>query len=174
MFIKVEDIGPDGLEVSEDVGPDTVAGWLGDDGMYRPGGPAKVTLYAGRVGQGVLVKGRIDAPIAAECARCLKEIGLSASVPFTVLYTDRSGLGANAAREKLEEGEQYFNGPIIELDDGLRDELVLSLPMVARCSEECKGLCLDCGADLNDGPCGCHKGGSVLGEALRRRMGQGK
>jgi uncharacterized protein len=43
----------------------------------------------------------------------------------------------------------------IKLDDDVRDFALLSIPMKKLCKEDCKGLCVKCGKDLNEGPCGC-------------------
>jgi uncharacterized protein len=45
--------------------------------------------------------------------------------------------------------------PVIDLDDIIRQQLLLALPMKKLCSEQCKGMCLRCGANLNQNACGC-------------------
>jgi uncharacterized protein len=141
--------------------------WLGDGSVYRPASDGRLVLTAERVGPDILVKGTCSAALEAECSGCLKALELGSDVPFTVLFTAR-GSGSQADGEADGGGEEqvFFSGPIIELDEVIRDSLVLSLPMAPRCSEECKGLCPSCGADLNAGDCGCAKGASAPTAAL--------
>jgi uncharacterized protein len=167
MFLKIEDIGPEGLEVVEPVAAGVLASWLGDDDIYQVSGDGTVELRADRVGRDILVKGRITAPLKAECSRCLADIGLGADVAFTVLFSERSAFGPAQEEAEGDGGQQFYSGPVIELDEALRDELVLSLPMVPRCAEDCKGLCPSCGVNLNAGACGCVAVETPVASALR-------
>jgi len=167
MFLKIEDIGPGGLEVREPVAAGVLASWLGEDGIYRVEGDGTVELRADCVGRDILVKGRLAAPLTAECSRCLKEIELYADVAFTVLFAERSAFEPVREETGDDGGQQFFSGPVIELEDTLRDELVLSLPMVPRCSEDCRGLCPLCGVNLNEGACGCAAVETPMAAALR-------
>jgi len=54
-----------------------------------------------------------------------------------------------------DEREPLFVDSIFDLTELLRQSILLALPMRPLCSEECKGLCPHCGANLNEGPCGC-------------------
>lgn len=58
-----------------------------------------------------------------------------------------------------ESGDDYIEAPEyrIELDDIVRDDIVLDLPSKLLCREDCKGLCSVCGKNLNEGACGCSK-----------------
>jgi uncharacterized protein len=48
-----------------------------------------------------------------------------------------------------------FDGERVDLEPLFREELVLAVPYAPLCKEDCKGLCSQCGADLNSGACGC-------------------
>jgi len=55
-----------------------------------------------------------------------------------------------------EEWETYpIHGDHIDLEPMAREAVVLGLPLAPLCRPDCKGLCPSCGADLNQGPCGC-------------------
>ena len=43
----------------------------------------------------------------------------------------------------------------LDLRDALREELLLAVPQFVECRPDCRGLCPECGANLNAGPCGC-------------------
>jgi uncharacterized protein len=49
----------------------------------------------------------------------------------------------------------YFRGEEINLRDGIQEQVVMAFPLRFLCTEACKGLCTQCGADLNQGDCGC-------------------
>ena len=49
----------------------------------------------------------------------------------------------------------YFQGEEINLQDGIQEQIVIAFPIRALCREDCQGLCAACGADLNQGKCGC-------------------
>ena len=167
MFIKIEDIGPEGVVLSEPVPADTIAAWLDTGAIFRPAGDGSARAEVSWAGQNIVVRGTVSATLAADCSLCLKGMTERYEVPFTVLFAERlSGAQAEESREG-EEGEYvFFGGPIIELDDVLRDNLVVNLPMAPRCSEECKGLCPSCGRDLNLGRCACAGVSSPLAAAM--------
>ena len=49
----------------------------------------------------------------------------------------------------------YYQGEGLLLEDALREQVLLALPLKVICREDCKGLCPHCGANLNDGQCSC-------------------
>ena len=66
------------------------------------------------------------------------------------------------AGEEKELGEDdlligFYQGETIDVDDLVREQIELALPMAHLCSEECNGLCPNCGANLNHGECTCEK-----------------
>lgn len=171
MFLKVEDIGLAGLTVEEPVEAALIEEWLGAGSVYSPAGDGKVRLTAELVGQNILVRGNLTAGLETECSGCLKELEVGAEVPFTALFVERNPVVPGGEDESGGTDEEmiFFSGPILELDEVLRDALLLSLPMAPRCSDECRGLCPSCGADLNSGPCGCPGPDNVFGRALRAK-----
>lgn len=84
------------------------------------------------------------------CARCLKEIERSVSLDFekNVAVAGTINDGENDDYLIIEDSE-------LDIAEPLREQLLLEMPYKHLCMEECKGLCSKCGADLNDGPCGC-------------------
>jgi len=100
----------------------------------------------------IFIKGDISVAVESECVRCLDPVHsvLKASLeiqfrplPKTVRYPlDDIGIG-------------YYSEDYIDLSDEFRESLLLELPMVILCSEDCKGLCPHCGQNLNRGKCNC-------------------
>lgn len=97
----------------------------------------------------------LSADYGAECARCLKPLERSFKVDFERTVVSRGEL-ANASED---DGEEY-----VEVVDGKLDiellaveQLMMEFPMREVCSEDCKGLCMKCGKNLNEGDCDCPK-----------------
>ena len=76
--------------------------------------------------------------------------------PFE-LFADRSGAGSRRDETALERDDYmlFHDGRKLDLNEPVREALLLELPMAPHCREDCNGLCPRCGADLNDGPCAC-------------------
>ena len=96
------------------------------------------------VSEGTLVTATVTAPLAGECARCLEEFTSSIQVRLQELYTwddDPDGDDSDGYR---------MHGDLLDLEPALRDALVLELPLSPLCSQDCAGLCVECGARLAD------------------------
>jgi uncharacterized protein len=105
----------------------------------------------------IRVKGQLSTRLETFCARCLEAVKLDVKREFELLYRP---LGADAGREELSvttaEAEiSYYQGEGLLLEDVMREQVLLAVPIKAICREDCKGLCAHCGKNLNQGPCGC-------------------
>lgn len=91
------------------------------------------------------------------CDRCLEPI--STSVTFSIsrlIETDAGNHGGNDEHdEDYEDSLLSVNGGAVEIDSDITEALVLELPMVHLCREDCPGLCPKCGKRLSEGDCGC-------------------
>ena len=123
--------------------------------------PIRTRLRAARIGDIVEVEGGIRTTVRLSCGRCLVEFISPLESTFALTYSrqapaegGRSEPGPHAI-ETAETDLVYFQGDEIDLTDGVQEQVVLSLPLRPLCSEGCKGLCARCGADLNQGACGC-------------------
>ncbi len=113
----------------------------------RAQGPATVNGLLEGVLEGVVVAARVSAEVATQCRRCLRDLAEGVSTDVTELFSDDPDL-AEADVYPISDHE-------IELDKLVRDTVVLALPETPLCRSDCAGLCVRCGTDLNDGPCGC-------------------
>ena len=88
-----------------------------------------------------------------ECARCLAPVDGVFSLDFERTVTTEGTL----TEQQLEESDEYvvLNGSELDVDEPLREELLLGFPMRLLCSEDCLGLCPHCGKPKRDGDCGC-------------------
>lgn len=106
------------------------------------------------VTEGVLVTASVQAPVAAECARCLEPVETSVEVEIQELFSYEQGGG------DAEEDGYSLDGDLLDLEPALRDALVLALPLAPRCQEDCPGLCAECGVRLAGAP--GHRHDSVM------------
>ena len=95
-------------------------------------------------GEGIIVTGRFEAETPVTCARCLTDFTYTIGFKFAEYY-----------KKQPEEGMYAYQDEIIDLIPMLEDNVVVNLPTKLLCYEDCKGLCSQCGADLNQGRCNC-------------------
>lgn len=107
----------------------------------------------------VTVKGEVTAKLQLECDRCLKSVPVPVSRSFEVEYVTPEMYQADPAAELLDEdlALSVFDGEIIDIDELVREQLLLALPAQIICQEECKGLCPECGSDRNETDCQCEE-----------------
>jgi len=120
-------------------------------------GPAEVSGRIDREEAQVKVRGKLAAQVALDCDRCLQPVALPIAVTFDLDYVPASEYAA----EQLEElGSDdlpvaVFDGEAIDVDELVREQVILELPARALCREDCKGLCPVCGIDKNLKDCEC-------------------
>lgn len=115
---------------------------------------------ASRKGNEVRLRGTITASAEVDCDRCLNAVTIPVEAEFDVTYVPVEDYRSNAPAELQEDDLSLavFDGEAIDVDELVREQLLLALPARALCREECKGLCPTCGADRNtDGLCACEQ-----------------
>ncbi|HYJ80714.1 MAG TPA: DUF177 domain-containing protein [Longimicrobiaceae bacterium] len=112
--------------------------------------PLDVDLAARSVGDGVFVRGTLRTTVRLACRRCLSPVERPVDETVDFLYLERV--------EGDLDGEVYVlpeRGDELDLSAAVREHLLLDVPEYGLCSEECRGLCPGCGANLNEGACDC-------------------
>jgi uncharacterized protein len=101
--------------------------------------------------------GRATTTLEVPCSRCAEPFRIPIDVPFDLSYLPQAENQGEGEREVQEEdlSTSYYRGATIDLGGLLREQFYLALPMKPLCSEECKGLCPQCGTNLNRGSCDC-------------------
>jgi DUF177 domain-containing protein len=121
-------------------------------------GPTQVKVRASREGEEVLLRGQIQTAVQFACDRCLTLFRTPITRDFDLLYVSTSKSRNAHEEHELKEDDlslSYYEGHVINLDDLVREQIELTLPMTHICSEACRGLCSQCGANLNEGECAC-------------------
>lgn len=99
----------------------------------------------------IVVTADATATIEMVCESCLERFTGEFSDKYTILYTpEKEALQDDEMVRFLSKGTNH-----IDLTEGLRESILLALPMRFKCSESCKGLCDQCGANLNKETCEC-------------------
>ncbi len=135
----------------------------------------KVSLW----GERVCVEGKLGADLVLTCSRCLKPFTRKIQKGFELEYrpdpvvqTEGEDLGLTYT--DLEIG--FYRDDRLDVRAVISEQIVLEIPMKPVCQKACKGLCDQCGADLNEGPCNCQpRSIDPRLEALlevKRRMGE--
>ena len=101
----------------------------------------------------VRVEGRYTVEMTAKCDRCLGVARASLWMPRSICITGLSLTLRKRKRSSIDEGEAeigFYEGGGMELEDILREQVLLVLPMQRVCSEGCKGICPVCGRNRNE------------------------
>lgn len=121
-----------------------------DDGVntYPVSGLLKTSFDLTKVTkEEVLIKGSASIPLIVPCNRCTKDVLVNVKVDFhRSLYLHS------------EEDDVYLDGAKLDVEAFLIVELIQEFPQKVLCNDECKGLCEQCGVNLNDEDCSCEKG----------------
>lgn len=144
---------------------------IGDDVIgVQEGADVTVRGSFDSIVDGLILTAHIDAPVVAECTRCLKPIERDWGVDVTAFFPygdgeDKRGRGGKHRHDDgheveiiagEEESEDMYplssDGAFADLETLLRDTLVEKLPLQPLCSEDCLGLCPQCGVNLNEHP----------------------
>ncbi|WP_409329745.1 YceD family protein [Trujillonella humicola] len=113
------------------------------------GAPVHLRLRLEAVMEGVLVSGDVEAPLVGQCARCLDDVEDALTLPVQELFAYE---GSTTEATSEEDEVRLVEGERIDLEPMVRDAVVLALPLSPLCTEDCSGLCADCGERLDDLP----------------------
>jgi uncharacterized protein len=106
----------------------------------------------------IRVQGRYSVRMESECDRCLGNAVFPLDDGFDLFYKPMAVI-AHEEEVEIDEGEAqigFYEGGGLELEDILREQVLLALPMQRVCSEECQGICPLCGKNRNEIACDCH------------------
>ena len=112
-------------------------------------------LQLSRHAEDVYVKGNFSASVEVECRCCIEPFvtSISGDIEAQFYSTD---VATSSDPWQMDTGERHYLGDTIDLSEEARHSLILENPNWPLCSETCKGLCPQCGENLNLADCGCH------------------
>ncbi|MEJ2698592.1 MAG: DUF177 domain-containing protein [Desulfuromonadales bacterium] len=160
MLVRVDDIKEDGLVLDFEENP-SVFPILAETDEAKFSAPVRAHLRLIRVDEMVEVEGRVETVVGLACSRCLKEFDRPLEARFALTFV-------RELPESIEEPEEEeveisaeemglipFQGDEIDLLEPIQEQLIMAIPYRPLCDLACKGLCPNCGADLNEAECGC-------------------
>lgn len=163
MQIRVTDLPAEGLQVTDRIDsrqlPDLVALQENTACVFK--GPLTVKLRVSPTAGMFQVEGHIRGTASLTCSRCLALADTPLNATFRLSFTrtipgnDTDDPSETHELQVEELGVVLFEGDTIDFRDVLQEQVILAIPMQPLCRKDCRGLCVRCGANLNDGPCDC-------------------
>ena len=119
--------------------------------------PAAVSGKVRLSGNEVFVKGHVETRAQVECDRCLKPVEIPVNADFELEYITGSEYESGSVVEltEAEMSVSVFDGQAIDVDEIVKEQVLLAVPTRMLCREDCKGICPECGIDRNTGECSC-------------------
>jgi uncharacterized protein len=169
--VPLREISDDPVHRSFTVSPQLVGEWLKGlpmrDALGAPdpdpdagSGRAELDIYA--EGNHVFATGTFKGDLTVACSRCVEPVKLVIDERLMVTFMPKSEMPADDV--EAEEGAEVpaedldlfpYEDDFIDLEPLFREQFVLAVPYAPLCKEDCKGLCPQCGTDLNTGTCTC-------------------
>ena len=125
----------------------------------KPGSPVRMQATLTSMADGVLASGSAQVHIAGECGRCLDESNYEQDIDFSEMFFLPQVAAKLTEDSEAEDADELFtisDEDSVDLEPVLRDALVLKLPFQPLCSDDCPGLCQECGQRLADLPADHH------------------
>ncbi len=150
-----------------------------EESLARLEGPAHAKLKVTVRGDAVRVTGRVQAELRVVCCRCASTFERPLEKAFDLDYAPDPAVkpdGEEVALSYSDLGVGFYHNDELDLRNVVAEQIFLDVPMKPLCREDCHGLCDQCGADLNQGECGCERKSSDPRLAplldLKRRMNE--
>jgi uncharacterized protein len=105
----------------------------------------------------IRVQGRLQVTVGFICDRCAEPFSHQIDEEFDLIYRpDTNEFGGMEIEIKASESNVgFYQGPGLELNEILQEQVLLAVPLQRLCREECKGICPECGQDRNESNCEC-------------------
>ena len=137
--------------------PEAFAAQEADDAEFRVASPVRLAFDIHKDKSTFRLVGSTHTTLELPCSRCLEPMTVPVDAAFDLRYQPHS---ANVGDEEQEIEEDdlttaFYQNDEIDLEQLMREQFYLALPMKPLCSEGCKGLCAMCGTNLTKGSCDC-------------------
>lgn len=134
MLIDISQLKEDGFLLIDHVYDPSALGLENEHVKYKS--PLSFKGRLDKISSEIIIKGSLTCQVELTCARCLKVV----SCGF---------------KESVEQELEYSGQDSIDITNDICEVMILSYPLRSVCSENCKGLCFQCGTNLNEGKCDC-------------------
>lgn len=120
--------------------------------------PCEAIIKVIKKGNDVFLNGMVECNVELQCSRCLNPFRLTIISPLDIVFRPANEIAQEGCyelqRDELDIG--FYRDNIIDIDDIVIEQMALNMPMKPLCDIECKGICPECGADLNKSQCSCN------------------
>jgi uncharacterized protein len=128
------------------------------DADYRVAAPVQLSMDVEKTGSDAYrVTGRATTRLEQVCSRCAEPFEVAFAETFDLRYLPQTAIQAEGEHEIKDADltSAFYTDGMLDVVDLLREQFMLALPMKPLCTETCRGLCPECGANLNRTECGC-------------------
>lgn len=129
-----------------------------EDETAHLAGPITIAGTARRSSEIARLKGNLSGSLEIDCSRCLQPSHFELDTPFEIDFVTLENYGALNHETELNSTDlslSVYDGEQIDLNEVVREQILLNLPMQGLCKEDCAGLCEKCSANKNNNPCHC-------------------
>jgi uncharacterized protein len=123
--------------------------------------PVEFDMEVSPLKKGCLIEGSFGYEAVLPCARCMEPVVISGKTTFAVELKPITSLNIPDDETEIELGETdevFIDGEVFDTSELVKEQMYLLLPERVLCEDECKGLCPNCGANLNETKCKCPEG----------------
>lgn len=160
MHIEADKIDLKGLVLDDKVVPDETL-LIEEEGTFLE--DIRYNIHLSRENEKIRAKGHIHTSISIPCVRCLEPIILKIDSPIDIILLPAQLIESTS--ESLEQDDLeyiFFEGNSIDVTKILMEQINLLIPVKPLCSPSCKGLCPQCGVNLNHEQCQCKRSASDI------------
>lgn len=153
MLVNLTDVFTNEGQVQEQNVPYDADTFANPFGTFQIREKSPVALRLSNIGQSkALVQGNATFIFALSCDRCLRDVDYTFELSFDRVVVSPDYKGGSMEDE---DSSELMEGYHLNVDELIRNELLLNWPTKVLCREDCRGICKTCGKNLNDGSCGC-------------------
>jgi uncharacterized protein len=162
MFLSIKEMELRKIRFDEIFAPgqiDFAVEALAQQSNLHTAGVAELLAHSG--GE-IRIRGQFEVEMTSECDRCLGRARFPLDNSFDLFYRPAEEI-AREEEMSIDEGEAeigFYEGDGLELEDVLREQVLLALPMQRVCREDCQGICPICGRNRNETACDCKEAGA--------------
>jgi len=152
MIIEIDRIPPEGLKISKDFEYFN-ADLIDENAVFL--NPVHSELFIKRIGEEILIRGRIKTCLSFVCSRCLVPFEFPVDSKFDLVYLPEE---LDVFQDQLENDEInkfFYYSHKIDVKEVVLEQLNLTFPAKPLCSARCQGICPVCGKIIQEGECAC-------------------
>lgn len=152
MLVNLTDVFTSEGKVVEKTIPLEMTEFHSNAGDFQITDKSPVQLTMSNLGVGkALVEGTASVTLLMACDRCLEDVSVAMELKF-----QREISSADAQESTVDdENQDVVEGGQLNVETLINNEILINLPDKVLCEEDCKGICKQCGQNLNKGDCGC-------------------